>query len=263
MDLEIITRQPETQTHDTPLLFIHGAWHAAWCWDAHFLPLFAEQGYTVHAVSLRGHGSSPNDRSIRFTRLRHYLADALQAAESITPRPVLIGHSLGGALVQKMLARIDAPAAVLMASVPPHGTALTGLKILRTHPLPFLKMNLTFSMQPLVATPEGYRWNFFSDSFPHDRLLEYYARLSPESYSAFLDLTLFDLPHPSKARKVPMLVLGGEKDTAFAPWQIERTARAYHAESHIFPGMTHALMLDTGWPDVAARILSFLTAHNL
>jgi pimeloyl-ACP methyl ester carboxylesterase len=263
MNLEILSRKPQNQMHETPLLFIHGAWHGAWCWDAHFLPYFAEHGYSVHAVSLRGHGGSPSGKSIRATRLRDYVADAMEAIRTLYPRPVLIGHSLGGAVVQHLLSGFDAPAAVLMASVPPHGTGLTGLKILRAHPLPFLKMNLTWSMQPLAATPALYRWNFFSDDFPEEKLREYYACLSPESYTAFLDLTVFDLPRPSRARKVPMLVLGGARDTAFAPWQVERTARAYDAECYIFPDMAHALMLEAGWQQAADRILGWLAAHDL
>jgi pimeloyl-ACP methyl ester carboxylesterase len=263
MDLEIITRQPQTVTHDTPLLFIHGAWHGAWCWDTHFLPYFAEHGYTVHAVSLRGHGGSPSDKSVRATRLHDYVDDVWQTIQTIYPPPVLIGHSLGGAVVQHLLSRYDAPGAVLMASVPPHGTGLTGLKIMRAHPLPFLKMNLTWSMQPLVATPALYRWNFFSDDFPEEKLREYYACLSPESYTVFLDLTAFDLPRPSKVRKVPMLVLGGGRDTAFAPWQVERTARAYDAEHHTFPTMAHALMLEAGWQQAADRMLGWLTEQGL
>jgi pimeloyl-ACP methyl ester carboxylesterase len=43
----------------TPLLFVHGAWHGAWCWDEYFLDFFAGRGYRALAVSLRGHGNSP------------------------------------------------------------------------------------------------------------------------------------------------------------------------------------------------------------
>ena len=45
--------------HPVPLLFVHGAWHAAWCWDEHFLGYFADRGYRAVALSFRGHGDSP------------------------------------------------------------------------------------------------------------------------------------------------------------------------------------------------------------
>jgi hypothetical protein len=37
-----------------PLLFVHGSFHAAWCWAEHWLGYYAALGYDAHAVSLRG-----------------------------------------------------------------------------------------------------------------------------------------------------------------------------------------------------------------
>ncbi|PRC62971.1 alpha/beta hydrolase, partial [Mycobacterium sp. ITM-2017-0098] len=35
--LEVIDKGSASAAHPAPLLFVHGAWHAAWCWDEHFL----------------------------------------------------------------------------------------------------------------------------------------------------------------------------------------------------------------------------------
>ena len=59
MTLEILSRLPKERTTHAPLLFVHGAYTGAWCWDEYFLPYFAERGFEAHAVSLRGHGASP------------------------------------------------------------------------------------------------------------------------------------------------------------------------------------------------------------
>src|SRR5207237_10428375 len=45
MHLETLTKLPESNARPTPLLFVHGAWHDAWCWAEHFLPYFAQHGY--------------------------------------------------------------------------------------------------------------------------------------------------------------------------------------------------------------------------
>ncbi len=79
-NLETITRQPDNQTYGTPLLFIHGAWHGAWCWDDYFLPYFAQKGYSAHAVSLRGHGESPGREKLRWASAKNYVADVAEAA---------------------------------------------------------------------------------------------------------------------------------------------------------------------------------------
>ena len=53
MQLEIIHRSPAEPTQKPPILCIHGAYHAAWCWEENFLPHFAALGYETAAVSLR------------------------------------------------------------------------------------------------------------------------------------------------------------------------------------------------------------------
>ncbi|MEI6778584.1 MAG: hypothetical protein WCK70_16925 [Chloroflexales bacterium] len=57
--LEMITRHPDGPAQPTPLLFVHGAWHGAWCWEL-FLPYFAGLGYT-----LGGHGWTRRSRGGR------------------------------------------------------------------------------------------------------------------------------------------------------------------------------------------------------
>ena len=45
--LEVIDKGPCRESGKAPLLFVHGAWHGAWCWDEHFLDFFAAQGLSV------------------------------------------------------------------------------------------------------------------------------------------------------------------------------------------------------------------------
>src|SRR4030067_501694 len=111
MRLETISRLPKTQTHSTPLLFIHGMWHGAWCWDETFLPFFAEHGYRVTALSLRGHAGS--EGKIRGSRIADYVSDVERVVRTFETPPVLIGHSMGGFIVQKYLETHNAPAGAL------------------------------------------------------------------------------------------------------------------------------------------------------
>ncbi len=113
MNLEVIKRAPQDyaagttgcEICGTPILFVHGVWHAAWCWDEHFLPYFAEKGFTAYALSLRHHGKSQSTGSIRWIRGAEYVEDVAQVVEMIGQTPVLIGHSMGGYIVQKYLER--------------------------------------------------------------------------------------------------------------------------------------------------------------
>jgi pimeloyl-ACP methyl ester carboxylesterase len=53
--IEVIDKGCVSESRPVPLHFVHAAWHAAWCWDEHFLSFFADKGYRALAVSLRGH----------------------------------------------------------------------------------------------------------------------------------------------------------------------------------------------------------------
>lgn len=262
MKLELISKHPASGAHATPLLFVHGAWHGAWCWDEHFLDYFALHGFAAHALSLRGHGASEGRSRLRWTRLAEYVADVAQVAEQLPHLPVVIGHSMGGAVVQKYLETYSAPAGVLLASVPPAGALATTLRLARRHPIAFAKVNLTLSLFPLVSTPLLAREAFFAANLNDDQVLSYAKRLQDESYLGFLDMLALNLPRPKRV-KAPMLVLGAARDTIFHPNEVDATARAYHTQAVIFPDMAHDMMLDAGWQAVAERILSWLNGQGL
>ncbi len=262
MQLEILTQEPQGPARPTPLLFVHGAWHGAWCWAEYFLPYFARHGYASFALSLRGHGASEGRARLRRTRIADYVRDVAQVASQLPKPPVLIGHSMGGLIVQKYLEQHAAPAAVLLAPVPVRGVVKTTLRMAMHHPLLFLKANLTLSLYPIIGTPQLARQAFFSADMATESLERYFSRLQDESYLAFLGMLILELPRPKKVT-APLLVLGAADDTIFYPGEIEATARAYHTQAEIFPGMAHDMMLEAGWKAVAERILHWLGQQNL
>ena len=71
--LEVIDKGSVSEAHPVPLLFVHGAWHAAWCWDENFLGYFADKGYRAVALSFRGHGESPSDKPLRICSVADYV----------------------------------------------------------------------------------------------------------------------------------------------------------------------------------------------
>lgn len=262
MSLEMISHTPRASARAVPILFVHGAWHGAWCWAEPFLPYFADHGYAAYALSLRGHGKSEGRERLRWTRIADYVADVEQVAARLPRPPIVVGHSMGGLVVQKYLETHVAPAGVLLAAVPVGGIWRTTLRIAGRHPRLFLKANVTMSLYPLVSTPSLAREVFFSADMPAEQVGGYSASLGDESYLAFMDMLVFNLPKPQKV-KSPMLVLGAEQDAIFSPGEIQATARAYHTQAEIFPGMAHDMMLEAGWRAVADRILDWLKEKGL
>ncbi len=260
MKLEIISRYPALNSQSTPLLFIHGMLHGAWCWEEYFLDYFAQHGFAAHAVNLRGHGNSEGRDRLRWTRIAEYVEDVAQAVRQLPSPPILIGHSMGGFVIQKYLEDHDEPGAVLLSSPGPTGLLGTALRIARRRPLVFAKANLTLSLLPVVATPQLAREAFFSEDLPDERLLVYWKQMQDESYMALLDMVALDLPKPEKV-KSPLLVLGVGRDNMLTPSEIRATARAYNTEAVIVPDVAHNSMLDPRWQSVAKRILDWLNGR--
>ncbi len=234
-----------------PLLFVHGAWHGAWCWQEHWLPAAAAAGWHGAAVSLRGHGASERPLHFDLATLRHYEHDVLQAITTLPAPPVLIGHSMGGVVVQRVLERYRAaPAGVLLASVPPdHGLHLVPA-LLRHDPVMLLQ-----ALAGRRVTPR--RGTLFGPSTAPEAESRYLERLGPESSVALQQLTL---PRRSPDVRAPMLVVGGEHDLLATPHSVVRTARHYGTRAHLFRGMGHELPLEPGQDAVLELVLSWIEA---
>ncbi len=190
------------------------------------------------------------------------MEDVAQVVGQLPQPPVLIGHSLGGAVVQKYLETHAAPAGILLASVPSAGILATTLRVIVHHPIEYAKLTLTLSLFPLVATPELAREFLFSNSLPETQVRAYAQRLQDESYLAFLDILILNLPRPQRVT-TPLLVMGAAQDAIFYPNEVEATARAYHTQATIFPNLAHDMMLDTGWQKVADQMIAWLAERGL
>jgi pimeloyl-ACP methyl ester carboxylesterase len=257
--LEVIDKRPSREPHRASLLFVHGAWHGAWCWDEHFLDFFAEQGYRSLAVSLRGHGNSSAPKPMRLCSIADFVDDVASVANSLPQPPVVIGHSMGGFVVQKYLESHDAPAAVLVASIPPSGITKFLLRCIKRHPWRMARsLAMTKSLRGVAGTPEMAREIFFSELASEDDVLRYTAQLC-EEYAAriALDLLRLNLPRPNLVT-TPLLVLGAEDDVCFTQAEVRATAAAYRTEAEMYPKMSHDMMLDPGWVSVAERIHAWL-----
>ncbi len=258
MQLEIISRVPSSVPRPTPLLFVHGAWSAAWYWDEYFLPYFARQGYAAHAVSLRGHGRSAGRQQVRWTRLAAYVGDVAEAAQQLPCAPVLIGHSMGGWIVQKYLEQHCAAAAVLLAPLSPAGALGFTLDAVRRFPLDALRTLLTGEIGSQTAA----RRLFFSPTMPDCQAGTYAAQMGAES-SLLLGDVLRERLCSLAGRDIPLLVLGALDDAVFAVPQVQAVANLHGAQVEFFPHTAHTMMLERNWQRVADRMLAWLRERGI
>jgi pimeloyl-ACP methyl ester carboxylesterase len=258
--LEVIDKGSVTESHPVPLLFVHGAWHGAWCWDEHFLDFFADRGYACYARPARTRrkprqGAAALDKtSVIRRRCRQHGGATTDAAGS--------GRAFDGWLrYSEIPGTPHRCRVVLVAPVPPTGVRRATLRA------PHYAVRQS---QRLIETGAAGRHPgtgarpIFSASTPDELVNTYQQRLQDESYRAFLDLLALDLVTTEQVNRVPMLVLGAAHDTIIVPQrEIRRTAAVYGTKAEVFPDMGHDMMLEPGWQAVAERIDGWLAAQGL
>lgn len=244
---------------ENPILFVHGMWHAAWCWHENFFEYFEERGLAAHALNLRGHGGRhTGPRSLRWTSLADYVQDLKDAVSRFRHKPILVGHSLGCLLVEICLAQLRPPAAILLAPTR-HGIfRRSTVGFFQRHPLRCFELILTGSMRPVVATPQLGHEMLFAPSHPPDQVRLYCSRLQDESFRVATELILGIGPGPTTSTDTRVLVLGAGVDRAVSRTSVESVARYHGCRAEFFEGMGHDMMLDPNWRLVADRIHRWL-----
>ena len=245
------------------ILFVHGSYCGAWVWAERFMPFFAQRGFSTHAVSLRGHGDS--EGGFNSASLADYVADIHSAMDHIGGEVILIGHSLGGLLVQHCLADDDRIlAAVLMASVPPSGLMSSALHLSMFSPEVCMQFSLLQSLGPTVLQGDVIRRAFFSDSTPAESVAHLLPRLQKESHRICVELFNPARPRlPLGQQRPDVLVLGGDRDVLVPTSALMETSTYFGAELSILTGAPHGLMLDDCWWEATAeRTLSWLDSKG-
>jgi non-heme chloroperoxidase len=262
MNLEILSRPAKTESPNPPLLFVHGAYVGAWCWEEHFLDWFAARGYPAHAVSLRGHGESEGRDGLDGFSLTDYAEDVAQAAADLPRPPVLVGHSMGALVVQKALSSIaNVPAMVLACPVSSYGLLASTLSMAFSRPALMNGLNTVASGGR--ASRETLRDALFAGPVEAVLLERCYRRVQRESQRALLDMAGWGLPSPWGSRRPPTLVLGAEKDALIPASQAQGTAQLLNAEYKLLPALGHAVMMDSGWLSAAESIAGWLEEKGL
>jgi pimeloyl-ACP methyl ester carboxylesterase len=259
--LEVIDKGSVSDAHPVPLLFVHGGWHSASCW-ANFVEFFADAGYRAVAMSLRGHGGSPIAKRFHACSIADYVDDVRTIADSLGGRPVLIAHSLGGFVVQRYLENHDAPAAVLVASVPPQGVLGLAMRIWSRHPWVSMRSLPVGNLTGFIGTVPLVREHLFSAHTPDDIVEFSAATVQSEPVRASLIDPMIRRVRTSRLT-TPVLVLGAADDGLVTNAEVRATASAYRTDAEFFAGMGHNMMLEPDWAVVAERIAAWLATRDL
>jgi len=256
--LEIRKRLPATATRKPPLVFVHGGYCDAWCWEPYFLPWFASRGYPSYALSLRGHGASGGAGTLMVASLDDYEADVEHVAGTLSAPPVFVGHSMGAAIVERIVAKRPVRGAALLAPVPPSGLLPMAARLAAQNPEYVMQMNAldpTRLTSAVLATLQPY---YFSQDVAPEILAEAPDHINAESPRALFDLSLrlhWALPSVDSR---PVFVMGAEGDRISVPDDVRATARHHGVKATVVPGLAHMLMLERKWKVAAEALEAWL-----
>ena len=256
--LEVRERLPANGSRKPPLLFVHGGYCDAWFWEPYFLPWFAAQGYPAYALSLRGHGASGGGGSLFAAALEDYEADVEHVAGTLKAPPILIGHSMGAAVVERIVAKRPVRGAALLAPIPPAGLLPIATRLAASHPDYLMHMGNADPSRLSADVLHALRPFYFSAGVPAKVLAEAARHFNAESPRALFDLSLrlhWALPQTDHR---PMFVLGAEADLICTPSDVRATARHHNVEATILPGLAHLLMLEPDWQQAAKALEAWI-----
>jgi alpha-beta hydrolase superfamily lysophospholipase len=250
----MLSRSPTVQAFETKLLFVHGAWHGAWCWK-NFMDYFSERGFACWAPDLPGHGQRSGDTGLRKQSMMDYVDEVDRAAREIG-NPVVIAHSFGGYVAMKYLERAQPPAAVLMTPMPFRNLPrLTLLKMSAQYPR-MLPRFLTLRLVP-IDSEKMYR-RFFHFNAPTSVCEEGCKKACAESSLALMGGAVPTVRLRPELVESPTLLLAAGHDYFFPEKAERRTAQAYRSDFKLYPDMGHNLMVEQGWETVAGDIFDWL-----
>lgn len=254
--IELYSCRPAAPTSKRPILFVHGAFAGGWMWTDTFMPFFAEAGYPCYALSLRGHGASAGRDEIAWASISDYVDDLKMVVDALPDSPILVGHSMGGFVVQKYLEHRAAPAVALICSVPPQGLIASQFHLLLSKPQLFLEINRIMSGE--YTDIDTLQEALFAGEVDPEMLNGWLSKMQTESQRALWDMSMFNLPNPYSMHRPPMLILGAEQDVLVPAFLVQSTAHTYGLRAHIFRHMGHAVTHEKEWPLVAATVQHWL-----
>ena len=263
-------------TSKPPVLFIHGLWLHATSWTP-WVELFGEHGYAASApgwpgepdtvAQARSDPAAVADKGIDEVT-EHYAG----IAADLPQQPILIGHSFGGMIAQKLLGLDLGVAAVAIDAAQIKGVLPLPLSALHST-LPVFR-NPANKHRAVSLTAEQFRYSFGNAIKPEesDALFEQWAVPAPGRPLFEAAAANFSWHSPAAVNtgndtRGPLLLVMGGRDHTVPEVITKATLKQYrHSEAETdlveFVDRGHSLTVDARWREVADAVLDWLAQHD-
>lgn len=261
----------------TPVVFVHGLWLHSTSWQP-WMDVFRAAGYDPIApewpgipttvAEARAHPESFGDHGVADVA-NHYA----EIIAGLPAKPIVIGHSFGGLIVQNLLGRDLAVAAVAIDPAPIKGVLALPISALKVASVA-LRSPANRKRAVALTLPQ-FRYGFaneLSDEESAD-LFEKWTIPTPgrplfEAATANFSSGSATKVNTANPTRGPLLLISGGKDHTVPPAIVKGTLKRYRnspasTELMTFPDRGHSIPLDHGWREIADASLAWLTKHSL
>lgn len=247
-----VVREAKDSRQNPPMVFVHGIYHGAWCWEEKFFGYFLSRGHSCHAVQL----PSTRDLPKGVKPLEYYAKIVREYAQKLSPAPVLVGHSMAATIVSDIVQETPNWRAVLMGPPTKEGLLNGTKQTIRNHPLLYLKALLTMNIDHLYHSDAIIRRFFLSAPIDDGEYARYAAKMrNGHEALSILNTLMAYKPRPRPQVGPGVLVMGGELDRSVSRADLEQVA-SWHPNSTVMtiPGVSHDMMLEKNWEAAAKAI---------
>jgi pimeloyl-ACP methyl ester carboxylesterase len=243
-----------------PILMIHGGFCGGWAFDEFAAP-FRAAGRHVVAPDLPGHApDAPREAALGLS-MADYATAVVQSAVALSAPPILIGHSMGGLVSLLAAAKTPVAGVILLAPSAPWGVGGSSMEeAVSAVSLYALGPYWAQAVEPDYLSFRRYGVDRLEK--PERRAI--FARMRPESGRAlfetlnwWLDPLMTTLVRP-EAIAAPIFAITGSRDVIHPPVTVGETAKRVGAEFRVMPQMSHWLIGEPGWRDVADACLAWI-----
>jgi len=261
-----------------PVVFVHGLWLLPSSWDP-WRTHFEERGFATLAPDWPDDPATldearANPEVFAGKSVGMVAGHIAEVIGRLDRKPVVIGHSFGGLLAQKLAGMGITSGSVAIDPAPSRGVLPLPLSALRAS-FPVLGNPLNYR-RAVLLTFEQFRYGF-ANAVPETEARVLYdtfhvpapgrplfqaatANVNPRTEASA------DARNPDRG---PLLVISGGKDN-IVPWALANAAYKRQQKQSSAPteileieGRGHSLVIDKGWPEVADTALDFLGRHGL
>ena len=201
----------------------------------------AEAGHRALAPARRGRAGVGPAKAAGLT-FEDYVQDTIAVLDTLDEQAVLVGHSLGALLAQRLAEQGRARAIVLIAAAPP--AMLTAQAVALPHFLP--QMPRILAGRPFVVGPAACS-TLALNRMPEAERPAVHAHLTHESGRVYRDLMVGSVRIDAAKVRVPVYVAGGAEDRIISAGLTKKTARHYGVQPRIHEGRGHWIIGEPGW----------------